>query len=302
MAKIVVSGLLNIETTLAVEGFPVPYQPVNYPFWGVRTTLSGVGLNLTKALHTLGHSVHLLSLVGDDPLGQFALQGVAQEGLPTQQILPLLTATPQSAILYAPNGQREIFVDLKDIQETAYPPDQAQAALADCDLAVLCNINFSRPLLKQATRLGKLIASDVHTISALDDPYNRDFMTYAHILAMSHEHLPTSPEDWAAQIQSRYGTNIVLIGLGAEGVLLAVRQDHFMERIPAVYTRPIVNTIGAGDALFSAFLAAYLHTRDPYQAIRQAVVFASYKIGANGGAEGFLNATDLLQWTKQIHG
>jgi ribokinase len=39
---------------------------------------------------------------------------------------------------------------------------------------------------------GKLIASDVHAISDLNDPYSRDFMSYAHILFMSHENLPTS--------------------------------------------------------------------------------------------------------------
>jgi len=47
-----------------------------------------------------------------------------------------------------------------------------------------------------------------------------------------------------------------------------VRRDNFVERIPAVQTRPVVNTIGAGDALFSAFVHGYLQSGDPYQAIR----------------------------------
>jgi ribokinase len=299
MAKIAVAGLLNIETTVAVAGFPIAYQPVNFPFWGVRTTLSGVGFNVAKALHSLGHQVDLLGLVGADSLGCSALGWLQEADLSPQHVLTLLQASPQSAILYAPNGQRQIFVDLKDAQETIYPPEQAQAVLSQCDLAVLCNINFARPMLKEATRLGKLIATDVHTISDLDDPYNRDFMTYAHILAMSHEALPTTPEAWATQLQARYGTAIILIGLGAEGALLAVRQDHFMERIPAVYTRPVVNTIGAGDAFFSAFLAIYLEHHDPYQAVRHASVFASYKVGGNGGADGFLTRPDLTTWMTQ---
>ncbi len=32
MAQILVSGLINIETTLRVDGFPLPYAPVHYPF------------------------------------------------------------------------------------------------------------------------------------------------------------------------------------------------------------------------------------------------------------------------------
>jgi ribokinase len=60
-----------------------------------------------------------------------------------------------------------------------------------------------------------------------------------------------------------------------------------------VQTRPPVSTIGAGDALFSAFLYSYTHTRDPYRSLQQAVVFASYKIGETGAAEGFLDSEGL---------
>jgi ribokinase len=81
--------------------------------------------------------------------------------------------------------------------------------------------------------------------------------------------------------------------MGEKGALLAVREDHFIERFPAAQTRPIVNTIGAGDALFSAFLHCYAESGNPYQAIQKAIVFASYKIGARSAAEGFLNMTAL---------
>ena len=75
--------------------------------------------------------------------------------------------------------------------------------------------------------------------------------------------------------------------------MLSVRADNFLERIPAVETRPVVNTIGAGDALFSAFVHAYLQSGDPYTAIQKAVVFASHKIGEKGAAEGFLDHNGL---------
>ena len=50
MRPILVSGLINIETTLQVEAFPIPYFPVRYPFHGIRSTVSGVGHNVAKAL------------------------------------------------------------------------------------------------------------------------------------------------------------------------------------------------------------------------------------------------------------
>jgi ribokinase len=62
----------------------------------------------------------------------------------------------------------------------------------------------------------------------------------------------------------------------------------------------VVNTIGAGDALFSSFLDGFLRTKDPYQALRRAMVFASYKIGEKGAAEGFLSRTELDYWVSKV--
>ncbi|MCA9971539.1 MAG: carbohydrate kinase family protein [Anaerolineales bacterium] len=293
MPTLLVSGLINVETTLRVDAFPVPYFPVRYPFWGVRSTVSGVGVNLATALTTLGDDVRLLSQVGADAQGDVAVRTLAAAGLPTAGVLRALRETPQSVILYDPAGRRQIHVDLKDAQERPYPPDPFAAALAAADLAVLCNVNWNRPFLPAVAHAGKPLATDVHTIADLDDAYNADFMAAASILFMSDEALPCAPEAWVRRIWRRYGTPIVGIGLGGQGALLAVRADNAIERVPAVVTRPVVNTIGAGDALFAAFNHVYGRTRDPYTAMQHAVVFASYKIGATGSAEGFLTAPEL---------
>ncbi len=70
MARILVSGLINIETTLRVERFPIEYEPVRYPFFGVRSTVSGVGYNVAKALTVLGDDVRFLSMIGRDAPGE----------------------------------------------------------------------------------------------------------------------------------------------------------------------------------------------------------------------------------------
>ncbi|MBE2224396.1 MAG: carbohydrate kinase family protein, partial [Anaerolineae bacterium] len=274
MSNILVSGLINIETTLKVDSFPLTYEPVRYPFWGVGSTVSGVGYNVAKALTTLGDEVLFLSLVGKDLLGDVVSTALAQDNIPSQNVLHLLEQTAQSVIIYESSGRRQIHVDLKNIQAFAYPLERWEAALPACKLAVLCNINFNRPFLTHAQAAGKIIATDVHTIYDLDDAYNGDFMAAAHILFMSNEKLPCTPEEWARRLQNQYGTAVIVIGLGSEGALLAVKDDNFMERIPAVSTRPVINTIGAGDALFSSFVHTFSQTHDPYLALRKAVVFA----------------------------
>jgi sugar/nucleoside kinase (ribokinase family) len=293
MARIAVAGLINVETTVRVDGFPVEYRPQNFPFFGLRTAVSGVGYNIAAALTTLGNEAVILSLIGNDLNGTMVKNVLADECIGREHLLTTMPETPQSVILYDASGRREIFTDLKDIQERAYPIERFAQLAATSDLCVLCNINFARGLLPVARRLGKPIATDVHTIANIDDDFNRDFMAAADILFCSDERLPEPPESWVQSISRRYDPAIQVVGLGAAGALLAER-GRPPQLVPAVTTRPVVNTIGAGDSLFAAFLHGWLQTGgDALLALRLATIFASWKVGGNGGADGFLMGEEL---------
>jgi ribokinase len=296
---VLVSGLINLEVTLQIEGFPIAYQPVRYPFHGVNSTVSGVGFNVAKALHTLGDRVTFASLVGADAAGHLAREELAALGIASDRVLTVLNRTPHSVILYDPAGKRQINVDLKDIQQTGYPEATFRQALEGSDAAVLCNINFSRPFLRVARERGIPVATDVHAIADLDDSYNADFMREATILFMSDELLPCSPQDWARELWRKYQTPVIGIGMGGRGALLSVAKEDLMRVFPARSVRPIVSTIGAGDALFSSFLHGYLNTGDPVRSMEKAVVFAGYKIGEAGAAQGFLTAPALDEKAKE---
>jgi ribokinase len=293
MTRILVSGLINIETTLRVDSFPIAYTPVEYRFSGVNSRVSGVGFNVAKALTALGDEVVMLSIIGRDLAGKQIRSALAEENISDEFVCEKDTDTAQSVILFDAQGKRQINVDLKDIQEQVYSEDIFERAMADCSLLVLCNINFSRPFLGKAKQAGKLVATDVHAISSMRSEYNREFMQAANVLFMSDELLPIPPESWAREVQHCYAPDVLVIGLGAKGALMAVRNDPYIEHIPSIKTRPVVNTIGAGDALFSAFLHNYVRSTNPYEAIRKAMVFASYKVGSESAANGFLDHDGL---------
>jgi len=247
--------------------------------------------------------VRLLSLVGQDDAGILTHQILNHLGLPSHFVPRALPQTCHSTILYDPEGRRMIFTDLKEIQQQDYPPPLFEEAIVGCELAVLCNINYSRRFLPRVKNAGIPLASDVHAIASLDDDYNRDFMAAADILFMSHERLPAAPEQFARQVMARYQSRILVIGLGAEGALLAVREEKRvkLEQMPAQTLRPVINTVGAGDALFSAFLHSYSQDSDPRLALQKAILFAGYKIGSSGAATGFLQAPALETFYRQIH-
>ncbi len=298
---ILVAGHINIETTLKIDGFPIDYHPVRYPFNEIRTTVAGVGLNIAKALTTLGGEMRLVSMIGSDANAILVRQTLNDLNIDDTYVRSEVDETGQSIILYDTDSKRAIYTDLKTIQDTSYPVEIAKQALDGCSLAVICNINYTRPMLKIAKEKGIPIATDVHTISDLNDHYNRDYMQAADILFMSDESLPMSPEDWAKAVQNEFGIEIIVIGLGNEGALLAVKSENYIGRIPALELRPIVNTVGAGDSLFSAFNYVYAQTKNPHEAIRKATIFASYRIGERGAAEGFLTADRLQNFYDSIY-
>lgn len=293
MSKIVIAGLVNVETTVKIDSFPIEYSPIYYPFFGVQSQASGVGLNIGKALTTLGDEVKLLSMIGNDSSGIIVKNTLNECDIDTSYIVQNLSATPQTVVLYDNDGKRQIYCDLKEIQDCSYDEETFRKSIEDASIVCLCNINFSRNLLKIAKDNNKIIATDVQVLGDIDDSYNADYMRYANILFLSNENIKGPVEDFVKGISETYNNDVIVVGLGSEGALLYVKKDNFMSRFKAVKTREVVNTIGAGDSLFSAFIHYYSKNSDPYEAIRKAIVFASYKIGVASAADGFVTEDEL---------
>lgn len=290
MKKILVSGLVNTETTIKIRQFPIEYYPIDYPFFGVNTAVSGVAYNISKALHTLGDKVTLSSLVGNDIGADIVIKKINDIGISTDNILKTLRSTPNSAVLYDESGKRQIYCDLKDIQESIYNFDTKQ--IAQNDIIVPCNINFNRELLKIAKEAGKTIATDVHVLSNIDDEYNQDFMNFADILFLSDENVPEDYKGFMWSIMEKYNNKIIVLGRGSEGACMLIKNEGFVD-LPAVKAENVVNTVGAGDALFSAFVHFYAAGNGPLISLQKAQIFASNKIGTNGAAEGFVTETEI---------
>lgn len=90
--KILVSGLVNIETSAKVRGFPVNYYPIDYPFFGVTSSVGGVGYNVSKAMKTLGDDVTFLSYTGNDLASDMIDSTFKKDGIDTRFIQKDLTA------------------------------------------------------------------------------------------------------------------------------------------------------------------------------------------------------------------
>lgn len=295
--RMFVSGLMNVETNVKIKGFPIPYYPIDYPFFGIHSNISGVGVNVAGALKTLHNEVYIMSMIGEDDNGARILAYLKKKGYPTELVATVLKETPVSVNLYEESGKRQIYCDLKDIQETPYPMNEAAFGemIANFDLAIMCNTNFNRPFLKVAKEKKIPIATDVHVLSRVDDDYNRDFLQYADLLFLSDEGLSCDEVSFIRQIAKVYHNKVIVMGRGERGAMLYTENENCIYALDAVKPERIINTAGAGDALFSSFLYFYSMGITPLEALWKAQVFASHKIGVNGASEGFLEPEDI-EW------
>ena len=294
MSKIVVCGLVNMETTVQVDSFPIEYKPIDYRFFGINSYPAGVGLNVATALSTLGDDVRLCTMCGDDSAAVIIRNHLDNAGISTNNILYKNKSTAQSVVLYDKSGKRFVLCDLTDNQDISYDEDVFVKAVKDADIACLCNINYAAPLLPLAKKHNVKIATDVHCLSNVYDEYNSRFMSCADILFLSNENIIGKEEEFVKKLASVYNPEIIVVGMGDKGALLYFGESKSFTFVPAVFTRPVVNTVGAGDSLYSAFVHFYAKTHNPLLSLERAVYFASFKIGENGACKGFLTDSQLL--------
>lgn len=297
MSKILVSGMVNTETTVKVKQFPIEYFPIDYPFFGVNTRVSGVAYNVVKALKSLGDDVNLVSMTGDDFQAGYIKSEMEKIGIDSKHIKSVLKETPSSVVLYDSDGKRQIYCDLKDIQDTNC--EFEEELYADCDIVVACNANFNRELLLKAKKAGKIIATDVHVLSDVKDEYNHDFMSNANILFLSDENVKADYREFITTLEKEFCNDIIVLGMGKMGALMYVKAEDAFYELPAVKVKDVVNTVGAGDALFSAFIHFYSKGLEPIECLKRAEIFAAYKIGFDGASVGFCDEATVEKFVQE---
>ncbi|MDH2424985.1 carbohydrate kinase family protein [Sphaerisporangium sp. TRM90804] len=275
--RIVVAGAVSFYVSVGVPDFPLRYTSKCTPRW-MAAQVSGSAGHISHVLRTLGADVRLCTVVGRDPLGAHIRSELDHGGLLGPGVVDG-GGSSMGVALVAPDGSRLGLPHLEPVNGVTYPFETLRAAARDADLLVLTNAKFVRPLVAPAARLGVPVAVDVHLIADLADPYNLPWLLAADVVFCSHEALPCPPDAWVARILDRYPRcRLVCVGLGARGALLGTREGALL-RAEAVAPRGVVNTTGAGDALFATFLHVWSRTGDVERALRMAVLHAGWKVG-----------------------
>ena len=302
MSRFTVAGISQIETIVKVKKIPVDFAPMSSNPNTIFTAAGGDAYNESLALEWLGDEVDFLSMVGRGQDMNVFNPADRKVTISTEYILPILDATPAQVILYDNDRRQQIFEDIKGLREANYDMSMVPPLVARSDMLVLSNANFCRPFLKTAEKYKVPVAVNIHEFSREREHYNRDFLEAASILYISDDTIAEDPFDVMKTIAEKYGTEIILLGQGSEGLIIFDRKRNMHIHYDSVKTNEVVNTAGAGNALFACFLHYYQETKDSINAIKNALLFASYKIGFMGTSNGFMTVEQVAQWRDLIWG
>jgi len=300
MSKVLVAGFIQVETIVNVEQIPIRYKPVRSKPNTIFTSVGGDAYNTSLALTWLGNSVDFISMIGKANDRNIINPHGSEIELVSDYVLPLLSETPTAVIFYDEDKQQQIFEDIKNIREISYDLELCEYRLQRCELVVLSNANFCRPFIAMAKEYKKKLAINIREYKAENLVYNRDFLEAADIIYVSDDNLTEDPYVFVRELADNYDPEIIILGQGNKGVILYSKNDSMLAHFNSVRTNEIINTVGAGNALFSCFLHYYTRDQDATNAIKKALLFASYKIGFVGTSNGFMTEEQIDQWNGLI--
>lgn len=254
---ILVAGIVNIETTVRIEHFPIEYAKSRFTFHGITDRLGGVGYNVAAGLARAVCPVRLAAMTGPDLAGGMITQALQNHGgIDLSCLLPCLSHSLRSTILVDESGRGAMFTDLKESQQIQWPVESYDQLFAGCDLAHCSNINWALELAHEATQRGLPVSTDVQAIAdVVDDAYNRRFLAIAELVFLSAENLQLPPAEALATILHHYPVQLAVATLGQHGCMALGRGWPSPVHQAAQPIARLANVTGAGDAFAAGFLS-----------------------------------------------
>jgi len=303
---VTIAGELNLD--LILYGLPEQLPPERELLAArMMLTLGSSSAIVAHNLAALGSRVGFQSRIGDDPLGQIALDRLKQRGVDVSLVrqVPGSTTTGLTVILHH-ESWRNILTYAGTIAETSWE---------DLDLDYLADsrhFHFSSYYLQRALRprVGELfqkLKSKGLTISldTNDDPDNRWEGGLHEVLRHVDVFLPNEreackaagTEDLEAAIHKLSKlVPLVVVKLGHNGALAQRGAERFTG--PSHEVVP-VDTIGAGDSFDAGFLREYVRGADLATCVTSGNRAGAHSTTRPGGTEAFREAEHRERFLRQ---
>ncbi|WP_372922331.1 carbohydrate kinase family protein [Roseovarius sp.] len=270
---ILCAGLVALDLEMRVANHPL--QGIKHRATGSRMTHGGGALNAAVAIVRLGAQVTLAGAIGADDLGAILCGRIDALGVRRDllQIVPG-QATPHSAVLITPDGERTIINrrdDGLDLLPSIPEPFAFGAALADTRFPRL-----SEAVLAAARAAGRPAVLDAEAPVRIAEAVLREASHVAFSVQGLVDYAGRADAVALAEVARDLGT-WVCVTRGPDPVLCHDGQGAYEVPVPKVEA---VNTNGAGDLWHGAFALALARGENEAAAVK----------GANEAAARFVSS------------
>jgi sugar/nucleoside kinase (ribokinase family) len=291
---VTIAGELNLD--LILYGLPEELPPERELLADrMMLTLGSSSAIVAHNLAALGSRVGFQSLIGEDPLGQIALDRLSEGGVDVSQVRRVHgpTTTGLSVILHH-TGWRNILT---------YSGTIAELSLKDLDFEYLSDsrhFHLSSLYLQQGLQPGlvelfrRLKAAGLTiSLDTNDDPQDlwvgvlKDLLKYVDVLLPNEREATritgtTDPEIAIRQLAET--VPLVVVKLGREGALAQRGKERFTS--PSLKVTA-VDAVGAGDSFDAGFLHEYLRGSDLSACLASGNRAGALSVTRPGGTEAF---------------
>jgi sugar/nucleoside kinase (ribokinase family) len=269
-------------------------------------TLGSSSAIVAHNLASLGSGVGFQSLIGEDPLGQIALDRLSASGVDVSRVRRSKSTPTGLSIILTHDGWRNILT---------YPGTISLLAIKDLDFEYLANsrhFHLSSYYLQSALRpevpelLQRLKSAGLTiSIDTNDDPDDKWEGDLEKALACADIFLPNQREackiaktdDIEAAIRKlSKAVPLLVVKRGAEGAV-AIRKDERFES-PAL-TVEAVDSVGAGDSFDAGFLHAYLQGKSLKDCLDAGNAAGALCTTRPGGTEAFRDRAHRETFLRQ---
>jgi len=287
MGKIVVVGSSNTDMVLRVSQIPRPGQTISGG--ELKIYGGGKGANQAIAAHRAGSDVCFIAAVGDDDLGNTAVETLRAEGLDISSIQALPDVASGVAFIFV-DDQGENSIGVAPGANACLSAQIVEANHARFDVADVVLMQLETPL--DSIRAAKAIAvtSDCKVIinpaPATDLP--DELLDGLYCLTPNESEaaalsgigvIDTDSAERAADVLLGKGIENVVITLGGKGALLKNADGVTYQPANPV---EVVDTTGAGDTFNGYFAASIANGLPLKQALELAVRAASLSVQSAG--------------------
>ncbi len=285
--KIVVVGSSNTDMVLKSKDLPLPGETVLGGHFSMNP--GGKGANQAVAAARLGGSVVFVARVGNDQLGEQAINGFKSHGIATDFITKdEEEASGVALIMVDEKGENSISVALgangnltKDHLQNALPLIKNSAfVLTQLEIS-LETVEYLGEITKEYNLKLVLNPAPAQALSAnlLASLYIITPNEIEAELLSGIKVIDTVSARQAALVLRKKGVDIVIITMGAQGAY--VLSDTLDERVPTQKVK-VVDTTAAGDTFNGALLVALSEGKSLRAAIEFANRAAAYAVGILG--------------------